>query len=547
MTDHTMQDIAAACGDDELTSQLENIPLRASPEIGSYLQSIATQPSPTMSDLLKELFEEPAQPTSYPSPTTLPLTNPYPLTEQGQTPSQPIFNWPSPIDLPHLHDFPDPNMIDAGQIPSDYLPAIDITDAGQVLFGLPPTKFNGPIVDPSFLLYGSQIPNSSRHFTPLPQRGRNSSTGSDSSNPEDLALSDYETEVEESPRPNKIRKTDGEGAKSGLIPITRGWGVDRQKPWIKTNSTKGKNSRAAKIADYKPEDHYTALACTPPSWQDFSYTSFGELQAGNTYSAAQLNRYLFEHPLHHTPSGFDSKRSGLQFQIQKNPADSARRYPTYTSSRCRFEDCYGKNNCINQGQYRVAFDEQTFRDANTDPQHNAGYVHLYCLEKLLDFPLICANLNIRVEKRSLPREPDARNRMRLGRSAALEEVAKDFIHACERGELPADYPPRNQWRHEGTLTHKLCLAKVEEDGPHRLRAIQERGEKGSIYTQHLGNLEVESKERAKTRKHQNPQKPTARPAPQRKRKHRDGNDDEEEEGEEEIGPRRTTRRTRARR
>ncbi|KAI9873394.1 MAG: hypothetical protein M1830_009254 [Pleopsidium flavum] len=545
MTDHTMQDIAAAYGDDELTSQLENIPLLASPDIENYLQSITNQASPTMTSLLEELFEEPAQATSYPSPTPQPLTDPYPLTQQGQAPSQPINDWPSPIDLSFLDDYPNTNISHAGQIPFDYLPAIAITDAGQIPFNLPSTQHNAPIVDPSFLLCGSQLPYPMRHFTPLPQQGRNQSTGSDSSNPEDLALSDFETEVEESPRPNKTRKI-AEGAKSGLKPITRGAGVDRQKPWIKTNSTKGKNSRAAKIADYKPEDHYTALTCTPPSWQDFSYISFGELEAGRTYSAAQLNRYLFEHPLHQTPNGFNSKASGLQLRIQKNPADSARRYPTYTSSRCRFEKCFGKNNCINQGQYRVAFDEQTFRDANTDPQHNAGYVHLYCLEKHLDFPLICATLNIRVEKRSLPKEPDARNRMRLGKSAALEEVAKDFIKTCETGELPADYPPRNHWRHEGTLTHKLCLAKVEEDGPHRLKAIQERGEKGSIYTQHLGNLEMESKERAKTRKPQNQQKSKAL-ATRRKRKYIDEETDDDEANEEEIAPRRTTRRARARR
>jgi len=534
MTDYTMQDIAAAWEGGEPNYELENIPLLASPEIENYFPpTLDPQPSPT-NTLLEELFGEPAEGTSYPSPDLPPMTDPYPLAQSSNTPSQPPINWPAPFDIPslevitnssdfpNLDDFPSFDTIDAGQIPIDTFTSLDMTNNGQIPFDFPSTQPIAPMVDPSFLLYGSQIPNPGRIFTPLPPLENHSSAGDDSTDPEDLALSPDER----SPRPNKIPRTEIAPVKPGLEPIKRvGWGVDRQKPWVKTNTTKGKNNRAAKIADYRPEDHYTPLAYPPPSWQDFTYTTFGELEAGKTYTAEQLNRYLFQHPLHTTPDGsYDPKRSGLQIRIQKNPADSARRYPTFTSSRCRFADCYGRHNCINQGQYRVAFDEQSHREgANTDPQINAGYVHLYCLEKHLDLPSICAGLNVLVENRSLPKEPDARNRMRLGRSAALEDVAQQFINSCERGARPADYPRREAWRHEGTLTHRLCLAKIEEDGPHRLRAIRERGEKGSIYTMHLGNLEVESVERAKTRRHANQQKPGM------KRKERDeGSEDEEE-------------------
>ncbi len=546
MNTYTLQDIATAWEGDELTSQLQNIPLLESPGIESYIQNIPTQStthsSPT-SDLFKEFFSlgEAAEPKSYPSPTIQPMTNPYPLTQQSPTAPDAITDWPSAFDIPNLDDFPDSNLIDGGQIPSNLLSPVDMTNNGQTSCGAQPVRPNAPIVDPSFLLYGSKAPNSSRHFTPLPQLRRNSFTGSDSSNPEDLALSPVEVQAEDIPMPKETLKADEGRLKLRPKPIIRGYGVDQDKPWIKTNSTKGKNTRAAKIADYRPEDHYTALSCAPSSWLNFNYTSFGELEAGNTYTAPQLNRYLFEHPLHYTPSGFDTKQSGLQLRIQKNPADSARRYPTYTSSRCRFAECYGRNHCINQGQYRVAFDEQTHRNANTDPQHNAGYVHLYCLERLLDFPLICANLNVRVEKRSLPNEPDARNRMRLGKSAALEDIANNFITSCETGVVPPDYPRRNQWRHEGTLTHKLCLAKVDEDGPTRWRAIQERGEKGSIYTQHLGNLEVEAVERDKTRKHKNQ---TTQKKGKRKQMHQDSEDESDEEA---YKPRPSKRRARGRR
>ena len=544
-----MQDIAAAWEGDDLTYELENIPLLASPEIENYFQTFETQPSPTTNALLEELFGSPAEGTNYPSPDLPPMTDPYPLAQPSQTPPHPPTNWPSPINIPSLDDipnlddfpilegFPALDTIDAGQIPLHTFSALDMTDNGQIPFDLSSTQATAPMVDTSFLLYGSQTPNPGRQYTPLPPVERHSSAGGDSTDPEDLALSPDE----QAPRATKIPRTGTAPAKPGLEPVIRaGWGVDQQKPWIKTNTTKGKNTRAAKIADYRPEDHYTALASPPSSWQDFTYTSFGELEAGKTYTAEELNRYLFQHPLHTDPDGnYDPKHSGLHIRLQKNPADSARRYPTFTSARCRFTDCYGKHNCINQGQYRVAFDEQSHRPGtNTDPQLNAGYVHLYCLEKHLDLPSICAHLNIRVENRALPKEPDARNRMRLGKSAALEDVAQQFITACEMGTPPADYPRREAWHHEGTLTHRLCVAKIEEDGPHRLRTIRERGEKGSIYTMHLGNLEVESVERAKTRKHANQRTPGL------KRKERE----EESEGEEEdYRPKATKRRAGGRR
>ncbi len=517
MTASTMQDIAAGWEGDHLTCELESIPLLASPEIDQFFPTLDPPQSPTTNTLLEELFEEPAGGNNYPSPDMPPLTDPYPLARSRQTPSQPPIDWPALIDIPNLDDLPNlddiPNLydfpaletVDAGQTPIDAT-ALDKTNNGQIPFDVPPTQATALMVDPSFLLYGSRIPNPGRLYTPLPPLDCHSPTGNDCSDPEDLALSS----AEQSPRREKTPRRDNAPVKPGLELIKRpGWGVDREKPWIKTNTTKGKNTRAAKIADYRPEDHYTALACAPASWQDFTYTTSGELEAGKTYTADQLNRYLFQHPLHHGPDGnHDPKHSGLRIRIQKNPADSARRYPTYTSSRCRFAACYGKHNCINQGQYRVAFDEQSHRaPATTDPQLNAGYVHLYCLEKHLDLPAICARLHVLVENRELPREPGARNRMRLGQSAALENVAQGFIAACETGARPSGYPRRGEWRHEGSLTHKLCLAKIEEDGPHRLRKIRERDEKASNYTVHLGNLEVESEERAKTRMHANQQKP----------------------------------------
>ncbi|MCJ1256230.1 hypothetical protein MMC24_004051 [Lignoscripta atroalba] len=295
-------------------------------------------------------------------------------------------------------------------------------------------------------------------------------------------------------------------------------GREEAKPWVKTNPSKGMNRRTTKIADYKPEEHYQPLPNTPDSWSCFEYTSHGELKPNRYYTAQEIEHYLSSHPLHNTNAGYDPKSSGLVLWIQRNPADSARRYPTKDSSRCRFINCFGSRNTIGQAQYRIAFDEQYHKDANHDPQHNAGYVHLYCIEKLLDFPQICARMNVQAEDRTLPNEPNGRNRMLFSTGQELD-IAKDFITTCQQRGTPEGYPHHHMANrpHEGTLVHKLAAAKLQ----HQPQAIQKqrvaRGEKDSMVSKHLGNLEIEATERDKTRKYDNQNWKGPKPGSKRKR------------------------------
>lgn len=414
--------------------------------------------------------------------------------------------YPSP-DAPRRGPYPTAQKYQDGSFPANSAQSHSHNPANYTQWSLPnvppmPTShvsFNG-MVDQSWLLYGQQGPPS--------KPKKPSKDAIDGLFPEDLALSS-EDELE-NPRPTKVRKVEngGKGDQRKRTPRVHRANADRdpEKPWVVTNKTKGLNNRAAKIASYRPEEYYSALSQAPASWLDFRYTIDGELERGKLYSVAQIEQYLYQHPLHNTADGYDRKKSGLIVWIQKNPADSARRYPTSQSSRCRFANCFAINNTINQGQYRVTFDEQSHQERNHDPHHNAGYVHLYCLEKHLDFPTLCANLNVRAENRNLPSELDGKNRMLMG-SKAERITADEFIDNCTTFGQPLDYPfhqlPNRP--HEGTLTYHLSRVKLANEPPTQRRTRAQRGQdkKGTALEYHLGNLEIETVERAMTRKPEN--------------------------------------------
>ena len=287
----------------------------------------------------------------------------------------------------------------------------------------------------------------------------------------------------------------------------------KDKTWVKLHQSKGKNKRTQNYLTFDPEKVYTPLPETPASWGSFRYMPEGELEAHKFYSVNRIQQYLTQHPLHqHRGIGESNSADGLTpsliLWIQRNPADSARRYPYPSSNRCRFDKCFATHNCINQGQYRVAFDEQSWKEVNHDPLHNAGYVHLYCLEKYFDLPELCRELDVRVEDRRLPYEPTSRNRMMMSTTHEVR-LAAEFIQMCKLNNgTPEGYPHHNlkDRPYEGTLTHRLALAKIEAQ-PYHLKLREDRRTGGSTVPGHLGNLELETRERDKTRLARNQRRP----------------------------------------
>ena len=242
------------------------------------------------------------------------------------------------------------------------------------------------------------------------------------------------------------------------------------------------SARTMKILEFNPEEHYTPLERPPKPWDIFRYTRYGELEAEEFYTAEEIRRFVYDNPQH--------SRKGLILWIQRKPGDSGHRYPNHLSQRCRFADCPAKSNLIASGQYRVAFDQQSLKNKDIDPHWNAGYVHLDCLERFLDFPEICKNLTVRPDNRKLRKEPKEHNPMAL---SSREEVewANRFIKECRKDRVPTTYPRYNapNRRHEGTLTHGLSHTKLEIE-PKTAKTRRHNRETKTMLELHMGDLVV---------------------------------------------------------
>ncbi|KAL8789971.1 MAG: hypothetical protein Q9213_000857 [Squamulea squamosa] len=273
----------------------------------------------------------------------------------------------------------------------------------------------------------------------------------------------------------------------------------------KTTARQRLHTRTEVIERFDGSKVYDPLPSPPTNWSIFRYTSYGELQPGTFYSTAEIKYYLYNHPLHTLSNGIKSPKQGnLRLWIQRNPPDSKRRYPDISqSNRCRFKKCFATHNIINQGHLRLCFDELwhlNTEDFRTDPFHSAGYVHINCLERHLDFPQLCHDLPIMVDDREMPYEPRSRNLMSLDsqplQNARLSRLASEFVEACNDKSL-IGYP-RGARPHEGTFVWRLTRVKVMTSSARKL--AEEKGLKKSHAAHHLGDLEVEFVTRDLTRK-----------------------------------------------
>ena len=255
-------------------------------------------------------------------------------------------------------------------------------------------------------------------------------------------------------------------------------GFDEEKPWVKTNKNKGLNRRAGNIAAFHPELIYSPLTASPADWDVFTYEATGELSARTYYEPAEIERFLRRNP------------RDLIIWLQRSPADCARRAGGMGRDKCRFKNCCAESNTIRVGFYRVAFDENSSENENHDPLLNAGYVHLYCMEKFLDFPALCRDLNVQVDNRILPKET-SENRMKYGKYLEIQ-VAQDFVKACKAtGQAPEGYPITiDKDSHTGSLCWSLSVAKFGPTAEDFSREKQLLKQDLSHHDVHLGNLEI---------------------------------------------------------
>jgi hypothetical protein len=251
-----------------------------------------------------------------------------------------------------------------------------------------------------------------------------------------------------------------------------------------------KNKRPLNIAKFDPSKYYDPIPWVPTTWTSsslgftFRYTAQGELDPRTKLTPDELNEYLVYHPLHtiFSPQP-DTKNSGLTLWIQNIPADAGNRYPTTNSSKCRFANCPVPNNTIRKGEFRIALDEWacSLVHEKLDPYHNAGYVHLFCLEKYFDFPALCKKYNVLGDNREFA---EGRNKMAIIRDypSMLDIVTKYIANSKSwEGEKPEDW-----------YEHSLSLALTKEHlrrQPIKRQGVREKRDGNSI-DRHLNNLDV---------------------------------------------------------
>ncbi|KAM3068700.1 hypothetical protein ACMFMG_010878 [Clarireedia jacksonii] len=311
------------------------------------------------------------------------------------------------------------------------------------------------------------------------------------------------------------------------------------KPWVKPNlKTAGKNGRPANIQGFDASKVYDKLSNRPQSWgtknqfggYPFRYTAEGELVSDIKFTQDLLMEYLVDHPGHMASGKYDTKNSGLIIWVQSVPADSAARYATEHSDKCRFVDCPVPNGTIHKGHYRVAFDEQSWsnENLNLDPYNNAGYMHLYCFEKMIDFPQLCKDFNIQPDTRVFPHEK--KNRMAVTRdNPEMRTIVLDYVN-----NQPGWNLLNNPYRYEETLSCKLTKEHIRAEPAARRAIRNKRG--GNTIDKHLNNLELTKEGRAeRNAKELAESTQSKKGSSKRKRRSEDeGSEDEDEDAEFEL-------------
>lgn len=172
---------------------------------------------------------------------------------------------------------------------------------------------------------------------------------------------------------------------------------------------------------------------------EYEYDQSGRLVTDGGFKATKIEIYLCNHDLFKGSSNI--KDCGLTLWIQRAPRTADYRGDA-AESLCLFESCsVSKDRYISAGDVRVAFDESPARSPEYDPQTNAGYIHLKCLESHQphNHRQMFAALNFKVEGREpQPNDSLHRNPTTFG---TIQEIVyiEDYLEQCRKeGEANPD-------------------------------------------------------------------------------------------------------------
>ncbi|KAF1980291.1 hypothetical protein BU23DRAFT_562673 [Bimuria novae-zelandiae CBS 107.79] len=306
-------------------------------------------------------------------------------------------------------------------------------------------------------------------------------------------------------------------------------------PEVRINkTTKGLTTRTAKINKYDPRRHYTYTmhplgTAQKPEGDDWAGRLYVHKYSDSPIKDQKIGEStipIYELADRAMPAdkiwdfilSYPYERNKLTLRIQVQPADAGRRYKK-DADKCRFAKCPsrlgGQNRTIKHGMYRVAFDERN--DDNYDPYAACcGFVHLYCMERFLDFEYICRKANVEVDRRVHFRgEPKGKLGCAIdGKHARAGEIAENFILAAqtkpqntrrERGdklgvrqlERFAEYPVHRGYSEgawdpiypfEKTLSYHMMLATEIERAPAQLLQFANGGLGPTKISVHRGDL-----------------------------------------------------------
>lgn len=253
--------------------------------------------------------------------------------------------------------------------------------------------------------------------------------------------------------------------------------------------------------------YYYSISQLPEFWLPISrkMVSYSgvEFEPNLRFTANEFLEYLDDLP--HGPGHTPRRRPILRIQIQ--PAQYNHRYIRGGESfKCRMADCPDKRGTILKGQARVCIQE--FSDEHGDwlnPYHNAGYMHLFCLESQVDLIALYRDrrgVRILPEDRKLEHEPPSTTNPRTNNPMALNDlergVVNDWLQEIgSRWEVfQGQYPdprtrPRFVLQEQDQLYHRLTKAHLQNKATQTIqkkRKLEARGRVTAHLDEFVGNV-----------------------------------------------------------
>ncbi|KAK6209734.1 hypothetical protein QIS74_11318 [Colletotrichum tabaci] len=254
--------------------------------------------------------------------------------------------------------------------------------------------------------------------------------------------------------------------------------------------------RPTKAKDVDASDWYDALAETPAAWGGhdpnspmFQYNKEGELLPSLRFSREQIFSYM---------KGRKDQGLPLTLWIQNVPHGCKTRVADDRLRACRWSGCPAYKGTVLKGFWRICFDERPATSGKQhDPYHNAGYMHLWCLDRCFDLFEISHAFDLKPDTRYF--EKEERNPMAMTRDhdelmmefekwrTSQKTAYEKWQKTCQANKM-LGLPTENRLVERGAkLWHVLTAKHLALETP--VRSNMRRKRNGISIDKHKGDLE----------------------------------------------------------